>query len=70
MLNKNENSNVIFYSESLLILGVGELGVQVFSIEVADENTCIYLNNMGEMILAILDEDNDCLSLSCGIVGY
>ena len=68
MLNKNENSNVIFYSESLLILGVGELGVQVFSIEVADENTCIYLNNMGEMILAILDEDNDCLSLDNGFI--
>ena len=68
MLNKNENSNVIFYSESLLILGVGELGVQVFSIKVADENTCIYLNNMGEMILAILDADNDCLSLDNGFI--
>ena len=48
--NKNDISDIIFYSDNLLTLGGGELGIQVYRFNEALENTCVATNNDGKLI--------------------
>ena len=60
--NNNDISDIIFYSDSLLTLGSGELGIQVYRFNEAFENTCVATNNDGKLIHINLDEESECQS--------
>ena len=64
--NQNNIINKIYFSDSLLTIAYGQLGVKVFKMSQASESTCIVVNDAGE--LDYINNHDECFILDGSLV--